>query len=133
LYEYVAFNVMVRNGDGHLKNFGLLYEHPGERQTVRLAPLYDVVTTSLYGFTNPRTYITKYDRTLALKLAKSRSYPTLATLVAFGRDHCSVARPEVVIERIAAALSATLELNRERVPRELWKGLKEEWGVPAVG
>jgi serine/threonine-protein kinase HipA len=25
LFEYVAFTVMVRNGDGHLKNFGLLY------------------------------------------------------------------------------------------------------------
>jgi serine/threonine protein kinase HipA of HipAB toxin-antitoxin module len=35
LFEYVAFTVMVRNGDGHLKNFGLLYEHPGERRSVR--------------------------------------------------------------------------------------------------
>src|SRR6185312_1025153 len=52
LFEYVAFSVMVHNGDGHLKNFGLLYEHPGDRRSVRLAPLYDVVTTSLYGATD---------------------------------------------------------------------------------
>ena len=38
LFEYIAFTVMVRNGDGHLKNFGLLYEHPGNRQSTRLAP-----------------------------------------------------------------------------------------------
>ena len=55
--------------------------------------LYDVVTTSLYGVTNPRTHLTKYDRTLALNLHKSRNYPDRTTLLAFGRDHCGVARP----------------------------------------
>ncbi len=121
LFEYVAFTVMVHNGDGHLKNFGLLYEHPGDRTSVRLAPLYDVVTTSLYGMTHPRTFITKYDRTLALTLSKSRNYPDLETLLAFGRDHCGVARPEHVIERIADALSETLKNNRGRMPEELWR------------
>lgn len=131
LFEYIAFTVMVRNGDGHLKNFGLLYENPGDRNSVRLAPLYDVVTTSLYGATNPRTYITKYDRTLALNLRRSRNYPDLAALLAFGREHCAVARPEEVIERIADALSETLKIYRARVPDELWRGLSVEWGVPA--
>lgn len=131
LFEYIAFTVMVRNGDGHLKNFGLLYEHPGDRQAVRLAPLYDVVTTSLYGVANPRTSITKYDRTLALKLRKSRSYPDLGTLLEFGRDQCGVARPERVVERIADALSGTLQGNRGRVAEELWRGLESEWGMPA--
>jgi serine/threonine-protein kinase HipA len=131
LFEYIAFAVMVRNGDGHLKNFGLLYEHPGDRESVRLAPLYDVVTTSLYGATNPRTQITKYDRTLALKLRKSRNYPDLATLLEFGRDHCGVSNPKEVIERIADSLGATLKDNRGRIPDELWQGLNTEWGVPA--
>src|SRR5580704_7517714 len=102
-------------------------EHPGERQSIRLAPLYDVVTTSLYGVTNPRTYLTKYDRTLALNLHKSRSYPDRTTLLAFGRDHCGVARPEEVLERIADALATTLKENRGRVPAELWEGLNTEW------
>jgi serine/threonine-protein kinase HipA len=131
LFEYVALTVMVRNGDGHLKNFGLLYEHPGERRSVRLAPLYDVVTTSLYGATNPRTYITKYDRTLALSLRKSKSYPDLPTLLSFGRDHCGVAHPQAVIDRIADSLSTTLKEYRDRIPDELWQGLNNEWGMPA--
>lgn len=131
-FEYVAFMVMVRNGDGHLKNFGLLYEHPGKRDSVRLAPLYDVVTTSLYGATNPRTYITKYDRTLALSLRKSKSYPGLSALLAFGRDHCGVTQPQAVIERIADSLSTTLKENRDRIPDELWQGLNNEWGMPAT-
>ena len=130
LFEYITFTVMVRNGDGHLKNFGLLYAHPGERQSVRLAPLYDVVTTSLYGATNPRRFITKYDRTLALSLRKSRNYPDLDTLLEFGRDHCGVAQPEVVVERIGDALSATLKEHRGQVPEELRRELAGEWGAP---
>lgn len=131
LFEYVAFTVMVRNGDGHLKNFGLLYQHPGARGSIRLAPLYDVVTTSLYGVTNPRTAITKYDRTLALSLNKSKSYPDVDTLLEFGRQTCGVTRPIEVIERIAEALERTLKEYQGRIAEELWRGLSGEWGVPA--
>ena len=129
LFEYIAFIVMVRNGDGHLKNFGVLYEHPAERESIRLAPLYDVVTTSIYGFTHPRTFITKYDRTLALNLRHSRSYPDRQSLLAFGREHCGVRAPERVIERIAEALSETLKEQRERIPAALWQQLNNEWQV----
>jgi len=129
LFEYIAFIVMVRNGDGHLKNFGVLYEHPSDEASIRLAPLYDVVTTSLYGFTHPRTFITKYDRTLALNLRKSRNYPDREALLAFGREHCAVHSPEQVVDRIAEALSATLKEQRERVPAVLWQQLNKEWQV----
>lgn len=129
LFEYIAFSSMVHNGDAHLKNFGLLYEHPANATSIRLAPLYDVVTTSIYGFTQPRTLITKYDRTLALNLRKSRAYPDRATLMDFGATHCSVSRPEQVLERIADALSATLEEHRDRVPSELLRSLRQEWNA----
>ena len=108
LFDYIAFICMVRNGDGHLKNFGLIYDHPGLRSSVRLAPLYDVVTTSIYGMTSAATAMTKYDRTLALNLAKTRVYPDRRTLIEFGEQHCLVKRPGEVLERIADAMSATL-------------------------
>ncbi|MEA3121259.1 MAG: serine/threonine-protein kinase HipA, partial [Paraburkholderia sp.] len=54
LFEYVAISVMVRNGDAHLKNFGLLYEHP-RAGAPSLAPLYDVVTTSVYPTLDPQS------------------------------------------------------------------------------
>lgn len=54
LFDYVGLSVMVRNGDAHLKNFGVLYDHPAARTTARLAPLYDVVTTSAYDLVNAR-------------------------------------------------------------------------------
>jgi serine/threonine-protein kinase HipA len=86
------------------------------------------VTTSIYGFTHPRTFITKYDRTLALKLHGSREYPDRETLLSFGREHCGVSRPDAVLERVADALSATLKEQRERIPASLWEQLSKEWG-----
>ncbi|MGH8208324.1 MAG: type II toxin-antitoxin system HipA family toxin, partial [Steroidobacteraceae bacterium] len=87
------------------------------------------VTTSLYAVTHPRTFITKYDRTLALNLRKSRNYPDRDTLLAFGREDCGVVRPEATVERIADALSTTLKEQRHRIPSALWAQLNEEWRV----
>ena len=45
-FAMLILSVMVRNGDAHLKNFGVLYRHP--HGPVTLAPVYDVVTTTAY-------------------------------------------------------------------------------------
>jgi len=45
-FKALLMSVYLRNGDAHLKNFGLLYATPF--QDVRLAPIYDMVTTSVY-------------------------------------------------------------------------------------
>lgn len=45
-YASLVLSVMLRNGDGHLKNFGVLYASP--LGAVTLAPVYDVVTTTAY-------------------------------------------------------------------------------------
>ncbi|MBA4416719.1 MAG: type II toxin-antitoxin system HipA family toxin [Syntrophus sp. (in: bacteria)] len=45
-FATMALSVMVRNGDGHLKNFGVLYDSPVA--AVALAPVYDIVTTTAY-------------------------------------------------------------------------------------
>lgn len=127
LFEYVVLVCLVRNGDGHLKNFGLIYDHPDAPESIRLAPLYDVVTTSIYALGSGRTAITKYDRTLALNLAKSKQYPDRRTLMEFGSIHCQVKRPAEVIERIGDAMTATLLEHRGRVQPHLWQSLKDEW------
>jgi serine/threonine-protein kinase HipA len=127
LFEYIAFTIMVRNGDGHLKNFGLLYEHPADTASIRLAPLYDVVTTSIYGVSNQRSGITKYDRTLALKLAKSQNYPDRQTVYEFAAQACEVSRPERVIERLADAMSATLTEFSDRMESKLLQDMRAEW------
>lgn len=127
LFEYITLSVMTRNGDAHLKNFGLLYEHP-VGASPRLAPLYDVVTTSIYAMgEHPVTGGTKYDRTLALKLAKSSEYPDRETLEEFGREHCRVRHPRQVFERIAAGMEESLKENEARINGKLFALMRKEW------
>ncbi len=45
-FASLVLSCIVRNGDAHLKNYGVLYEHAGS--LVSLAPIYDVVTTTAY-------------------------------------------------------------------------------------
>ena len=121
-FEQVAFTAMVRNGDGHLKNYGVLYTSEAD---VRLAPMFDVVTTSIYKYQRYDGGPELEDRTMALKLFKgrhqSRAYPTADELVAFGRQVCGVAHPDAVLSRIADAMSDTLHHARtdERIPPAL--------------
>lgn len=125
-YEYLVLSIAVRNGDAHLKNFGLLYTHP-QAEPPRLAPLYDVVTTAAYDDVNLRTGALHADRTLALKLAKSKHYPNRETLLDFGKTLCHVRSPERVIERISQAMSDTLAEHRQLVEPGFFQRLKSEW------
>ncbi|MEO8746264.1 MAG: type II toxin-antitoxin system HipA family toxin [Rhodanobacter sp.] len=133
-FEYLVLSVAVRNGDAHLKNFGLLYTHP-QAAAPRLAPLYDVVTTSAYDDHNVRTGRSQTDRTLALKLNKSKRFPTREELIAFGKIHCHVRAPASVIERICQAMSETLDSHRQRFEDTFFKRLADEWdgGSGALG
>jgi serine/threonine-protein kinase HipA len=46
LFTLIVINCALRNGDAHLQNFGIVYDDvQGE---ARLAPVYDLVTTSVY-------------------------------------------------------------------------------------
>jgi serine/threonine-protein kinase HipA len=115
-FEQVAFTVMVSNGDGHLKNFGVLY---GDVNEVRLAPMFDVVTTRIYRYARLQGGVDLEDQTLALKLfagkGQTRTYPTTAELLRFGRDVCRVAAPQTVLARIADAMSDTMAQARQDV------------------
>ena len=45
-YKMTVMNFLLKNGDAHLKNFGILYN--ADMETRFLAPAYDVVMTALY-------------------------------------------------------------------------------------
>ncbi|HKX40333.1 MAG TPA: type II toxin-antitoxin system HipA family toxin [Burkholderiaceae bacterium] len=128
-FEQLALSVMVRNGDAHLKNFGMLYT---ETADVRLAPMYDVVTTTIYKYQRPGG-AEAIDRTLALKLRAgrhgSRGYPNPDELLAFGREVCGVRRPREVLERIAQAMGETLAAatSDSRFKKKLLRALSAEW------
>ncbi|HEY0956504.1 MAG TPA: type II toxin-antitoxin system HipA family toxin [Roseateles sp.] len=131
-FEQVALSVMVRNGDAHLKNFGVLVHPDG---VPRLSPLFDVVTTAVYTYTRFVGDEEQTDRTMALKLFAgkhhSKAYPTTEELLQFGTEVCGVVRPRVVLERIAEAMHETLaEANGDvRVPASLLALMRPVWEV----
>lgn len=58
-------NILLANGDAHLKNWSLLYQ---DRVTPRLSPAYDIVTTCVY---------IEGEREYALNLGKTRQWYTV--------------------------------------------------------
>jgi serine/threonine-protein kinase HipA len=129
-FQQVALCVMVRNGDAHLKNFGVLYRSAAE---VWLAPMFDVVTTSIYRYVRYQGGAELEDRTLALKLFagrhQTRAYPTTEELHDFGRRVCGVGQPGRVLEAIAQAMHQTLEGAKSdaRVPASLFAEMRTAW------
>ena len=78
LFGMVSLACVIKNGDAHLKNFGVLYDSPGVN--VRLAPVYDMLSTTHY---QPHDI-------LALELNGSKSFPSRKQLVQFGRQSCGL-------------------------------------------
>jgi serine/threonine-protein kinase HipA len=85
----LALCCAIENGDAHLKNFAVLYENP--QSTVRLAPAYDLVCTTLYM---PRD-------TLALTLGDSKAFPQAKELISFAARHCelSPAKADALVQK----------------------------------
>lgn len=129
-FEQVAFSVMVRNGDAHLKNFGLLYRSSSD---IWLAPMFDVVTTAIYRYTQYLGGPELEDRTLALKLFAgkhaSKAYPTTPELLTFGAKVCNVKAPAAALQRLAQGMRQALHEAKsdERIPRDLLARMREVW------
>ncbi len=95
LFGLIALNCALRNGDAHLKNFGIVYDDvQGE---ARLAPVYDLVTTSVY-LPNDR---------MALTLNGSTQWPSAKELQRVGetRTGATPSRVRDVLKRIEAAIA----------------------------
>lgn len=124
-FGQLALSVLVRNGDAHLKNFGVLYDD-AERW---LAPVFDVVTTTIYPYERAGRQVT--DRTMALRLRPQgdRRYPLPDELLSFGRERCGVSEPGRQVATIADAIRDTLKEARkdDRIPRRLLKDMTAEW------
>jgi serine/threonine-protein kinase HipA len=98
LFTLMVLNCALRNGDAHLKNFGVIYDDLEGR--VALAPVYDLVTTTAYISAD----------TMALTLNGSTRWPTSDELQAFGetREIGSPATVRGILEKVADALADTL-------------------------
>lgn len=101
-FATLALSVMVRNGDAHLKNFGVLYDAPGG--PVKLAPVYDVVTTT--------AYITK--DVPALTLAGTKKWWPRKALEQFAVAHLSL--PVSTVSAIFSKVSEAVTETRAMIP-----------------
>ena len=54
LWNMIVFNYFIGNTDCHIKNFSLLYSP--DLKSIRLAPAYDIVCTSIYGLTDEMSF-----------------------------------------------------------------------------
>jgi len=97
LFTLIALNCALRNGDAHLKNFGIVYDDVlGE---ARLAPVYDLVTTAVYL---PKD-------SMALTLNGTTRWPTAKELQRLGetRAGSTPARIKHTLALIAEAIHDT--------------------------
>ena len=105
LFKRVALSAGVKNGDAHLKNFGLLYPDCAAHAPVSLAPAYDIVTTSVYGDND----------SLALLLDGSKAWPARKRLVRFGRLACNLSegRCNELLQQVVHGMAlAMVEMKR---------------------
>ena len=116
LFELIVLSLYLRNGDAHLKNFGLLYSDPTS-DDCRLAPVYDITTTTMY-LANDR---------MALALHKDRAWPTDAALIKFGREVCRARDPALAMGRIALAITDYQPAQAEAVWRRQKLALAERF------
>lgn len=97
LFTLIVINCALRNGDAHLKNFGIVYDDvQGE---ARLAPVYDLVTTSVYL---PKD-------SMALTLNGTTKWASAKELQRLGetRMGSTPARVRQILERVATAMADT--------------------------
>ncbi len=96
-------NILLANGDAHLKNWSLLY---ADQITPRLSPAYDIVTTSVY-IENERQY--------ALNLGKTKEWYT----VTYENFEAWAKRAGVPWRAIKPHLDDTMEKARNLWPEKL--------------
>jgi serine/threonine-protein kinase HipA len=122
LFTLIAVNCALRNGDAHLKNFGIVYDDvQGE---ARLAPVYDLVTTSVYL---PKDG-------MALTLNGSTKWASAKELQRLGETRMggTPARVKEILHRVDAAIAATSQevhayIKEHKEFDEIGNRMLQEW------
>lgn len=96
-FRSLVFSIVVRNGDAHRKNFGVLYDDTGG--DVTLAPAFDIITTTPYI---PQD-------SMALTLDGTKRWPDAKRLEKFGVQRCrlSASAAKTIMAEVAEAVAQT--------------------------
>jgi serine/threonine-protein kinase HipA len=122
LFTLIVINCALRNGDAHLKNFGIVYDDVhGE---ARLAPVYDLVTTAVYL---PKD-------SMALTLNGTTKWASTKELQRLGETRMggTPARVREILERINGAIADTSKELRAYIKdhpdfEDIGKRMLHEW------
>lgn len=104
-FKSLVVNVLLRNGDAHLKNYGLIYKDTNS--IVDLAPIYDIVTTTVYLAKD----------IMALTLNGSKRWATRSDLLSFATKSCLLSKAEAVLifDEVIAAIKQVSDLLIQEV------------------
>ena len=99
-FKSLVVNVLLRNGDAHLKNYGLIYKDTNS--IVDLAPIYDIVTTTVYLAKD----------IMALTLNGSKRWATRSDLLSFATKSCLLSKAEalLIFDEVIAAIKQVSDL-----------------------
>jgi serine/threonine-protein kinase HipA len=105
-FRRIIADVLIGNGDNHLKNWSFIFPSPGE---IRLSPAYDIVPTILFA---PRD-------TLALKFAGTHNFANV-TLRRFRRvaEYLGL-DPDWIVREVVATVTSALD-QWPKAARELF-------------
>ena len=120
LFKLFVLNCAIRNGDAHLKNFGITYNRVNG--PAQIAPIYDLVTTSAYL---PKDQ-------MALTLNGSTAWPNRKELfhLAQTRSDLSQKKAEVILEETAdgmASVAPSLRQYFTSSDNEVGKRMLDAW------
>jgi serine/threonine-protein kinase HipA len=101
-FKLIVMNSLLKNGDAHLKNFGILYD---SYENIRLAPAYDIVNTVVY--------LPKDKPALFLKGKKV--WYSKKELIKFGEEFCLLTpeKAKELFENCEFAVSKIIEEIKE--------------------
>ena len=123
LFKAMIMNHLLKNGDGHLKNYGILYKN--DFHDSYLAPIYDVITTTIY---------IKNDIP-ALRLSDGKLWWKEKTYKIFAKQSCSLSNKEyeIILNECIESIKITKQEidNYQSEDKEVLtflKKLKKCWG-----
>jgi serine/threonine-protein kinase HipA len=107
-FTALVMNHLLQNGDGHLKNYGILYKNDFEDSS--LAPIYDVITTTIY---------IKNDIP-ALRLSDGKLWWKEKTYKSFAKQSCGLSNKEyeLVLSDCKNAIKETRKEIQEYVSED---------------
>jgi len=121
-FKAIVMNHLLKNGDGHLKNYGILYKNDFEDSY--LAPIYDVITTTIY---------IKNDIP-ALRLGDGKLWWKEKTYKVFAKQSCGLSNMEyqtILLECKEAIQKTKKEINQYKTNdikiKEFLEDLQECW------